>query len=74
VDYEDKKYPIPDAPPHRVLVYLLEQKGLSQQEVAKSVGMYQSNLSQVLKGERKLTTEQVKKLATYFEIEPAMLI
>jgi HTH-type transcriptional regulator / antitoxin HigA len=74
MDYEDKKYPIPDAPPQRVLAYLLEQKGLSQQEVATSVGMYQSNLSQVLKGERKLTTEQVKKLAVYFEIEPAVLL
>jgi HTH-type transcriptional regulator/antitoxin HigA len=74
VDYESKNYPIPDAPPHRVLAYLLEQKNLSQQEVASSVGMYQSNLSQVLKGERKLTTEQVKNLANYFEIEPAVLL
>jgi HTH-type transcriptional regulator / antitoxin HigA len=74
VDYENKNYPIPDAAPQRVLAYLLEQKSLSQQEVATSVGMYQSNLSQVLKGERKLTTEQVKKLAAYFEVEPAVLL
>jgi HTH-type transcriptional regulator / antitoxin HigA len=74
MDYEEKNYAVPDAPPHRVLSFLLEQKNLSQQEVANEVGMYQSNLSQVLKGERKLTTEQVKKLAEYFEIEPAVLL
>jgi HTH-type transcriptional regulator / antitoxin HigA len=73
-DYEDKVFAIPDAPPHRVLAFLLEQRSVSQQEVAHSVGMYQSNLSQVLKNERKLTTEQIKKLAAYFQVDPSVLI
>jgi HTH-type transcriptional regulator / antitoxin HigA len=72
--YEKEHHPIPDAPPHQVLAYLMEEKGVTQKEVEGATGIYQSNLSQILSGKRKLTTEQVKRLAMYFGVNPSALL
>lgn len=72
--YEAQHHAIPDAPPHRVLAYLMELKGITQKDLEGATGIYQSNVSQILKGRRKLTTEQVKTLATYFGVTPNVLL
>jgi HTH-type transcriptional regulator / antitoxin HigA len=72
--YEKERHPIPDAPPRQVLAYLIEEKGVTQKEVEGATGLYQSNLSQVLSGRRKLTAEQVKRLAAYFDVNPSALL
>src|SRR5262245_45383112 len=65
-DYEDEHAPIPDASEADVLRLLMESRGLSQGQLGKAVGISQSTLSAVLNGIRKLTKEQVIKLAKFF--------
>ena len=72
--YENQTSPIPEAPAHQVLAFLMEQKGLSQSDLADATGIYQSNLSQILRGKRKLTLEQIRILADYFKIERSILV
>ncbi len=72
--YESKHFPIPDASSGEVLAFLLEQRGLSQQEVEAGTGIHQSALSRFIKGEREPSVEHIKKLATFFEIDPAVFL
>src|SRR5438132_12830601 len=69
--YEDEHVPIPDASEADVLRELMRSNALSQQALAKKVGMAQSTLSGVLKGTRSLTKDQVVKLARFFHVSPA---
>lgn len=70
----EERFAITDAPPERMLAYLMELKGITQKEVEQATGIYQSNLSQILAGKRRLTTDQVKVLAGYFRVDPSVLI
>lgn len=70
--YEARHVPFDDPTPARVLAYLIEERGVTQQAVADATGIQQSNLNQLIKGKRKLTTEHVKRLAQYFKMEPSV--
>jgi HTH-type transcriptional regulator/antitoxin HigA len=72
--YEDENEPIPDAPAEDVLRELVTSSGLSQQKLAKAVGIAQSTISAVLNGTRKLTLGQVVKLSRHFNVSPAVFL
>jgi HTH-type transcriptional regulator / antitoxin HigA len=72
--YENEHFPIPDVTTGEVLAFLLDQKGLAQQDVEAGTGIHQSALSRFIKGEREPPLEQIKKLATFFEVDPAVFI
>jgi HTH-type transcriptional regulator/antitoxin HigA len=72
--YEDEHEPIPDAPEADVLRVLMTANRLSQQDLARAVGIAQSTLSAVLNGARKLTKGQVITLARYFHVAPAAFL
>jgi HTH-type transcriptional regulator/antitoxin HigA len=67
--YEEQAHPIPDAPAGDVLRYLMECRSLSQAELAKSVGMPSSVVSEVLAGKRALSKANITKLADYFGVK-----
>lgn len=73
-DYENAQQSIPDATPQQVLKFLLAENGVTQKELEEATGIYQSNLSQILTGKRKLTTEQVKLLTDYFRVNPSVFL
>jgi HTH-type transcriptional regulator / antitoxin HigA len=72
--FEDSQTPIPDAPAHQVLRFLLHQHNLTQSQVATAIGIKQSNFSAVLQQKRQLTLAQIKALAAYFGISPLCLL
>jgi HTH-type transcriptional regulator / antitoxin HigA len=72
--YEDVHLPIPDASEIDVLRELMRSNNLSQTDLAKKVGIVQSTISAVLKGRRKLTKNQVIKLAEFFNVAPAAFL
>ncbi|CAN5884045.1 hypothetical protein BH24DEI2_BH24DEI2_24560 [soil metagenome] len=72
--FENTRQPMPDATPRQVLGFLMAEKQVTQKELEDACGIYQSNLSQILKGKRKLTTEQVKLLADYFKVSPVVFL
>ena len=72
--FESMAYPMPPAPPHRVLAFLIEQRGMTQKEAGAAIGIDQSNLSKLLKDERRLTVPQIKTLSRKFHVNPSVFL
>jgi HTH-type transcriptional regulator/antitoxin HigA len=70
--YESSHFPIPQSPPHLVLAFLIEQRGLTQKQLEAATGIHQGNLSQILRGNRRLTASQISSLARYFGVNPGV--
>jgi HTH-type transcriptional regulator/antitoxin HigA len=72
--FEDENYPIPDATAAEMLRFLIDQRAVSQQTVAKETGVANTVITAVLKGGRKLTRKQMETFAGYFGVEPAVFL
>lgn len=68
--YEDKHFPLEQATAIDVLKFLMNEHGLSQSDLPE-IGS-QSLISKILKGERKLTADQIGRLASRFHAPPAV--
>lgn len=66
-DYEGTRHVIPDAAPHEVLRFLLDQHGLTQTDLAAEIGG-QSVVSDILSGKRAINARQAKALAVRFGV------
>lgn len=64
--YEDEHFPIPDAAPHEVLRFLMEQHGLKQEDLIDCAP--QSRISDFLNGRRSISKEIAKTLARRFKV------
>jgi len=71
--FEEKAYPIPDAPPHRVLKTLMENRGLRQKDL---MGIFRSSgtISEVLSGKRAISKSQAKALGELFGLPADVFI
>ncbi len=54
--------------------FLIDQKEVTQAEVARATGIRESRISEVLSAKRKLTRTQITKLAAYFRVSPAVFL
>ena len=72
--YEDEKVSIPDAPARDVLRLLMESNKLSQNKLAKKVGIPQSTISEILAGTKQMTVNHMIKLAAIFGVGPAVFM
>ena len=66
-DYEGTRHVIPDAAPHEVLRFLLDQHSLKQSDLASEIGG-QSVVSDILSGKRAINARQAKALAARFGV------
>jgi HTH-type transcriptional regulator/antitoxin HigA len=66
-EYEERRYPIADAPPHEVFRFLMEQHGLRQADLVPVVGS-RSQVSDIVSGKRGISKAQAKKLAAFFHV------
>ena len=66
--YEAEHYPIQPVSGLELLHHLLEENGMSASDLARILGVHASMGSKILKGERSLTIEHVKKLAARFHL------
>lgn len=66
-DYDHTHHAIPDAAPHEVLRFLLDQHQLKQGDLAKEIGG-QSVVSDILNGKRGINARQAKALASRFGV------
>ncbi len=71
-DYDARHHVIAATEPVEALRYLMEIRGLRQVDLADIVA--QGNLSAILAGKRKISAALAGKLATYFNISPAVFI
>jgi len=56
------------------LRHLLEQSKMNASDLARLLGIHVSMGSKILKGDRSLTVEHLKKLAERFKVSPEMFI
>src|SRR5262245_27681528 len=72
-DFEDEHYPIPDAPPHRILRFLMEQNNLRQSDLPQILGS-RGYVSDVVNGKRAISKLHAKALGKMFYVSPDVLI
>jgi HTH-type transcriptional regulator/antitoxin HigA len=65
--YERQRYPIPPSPPHELVGYLMEQRGLKPADLIPVLSS-KSRVSEILAGKRGVSKEQAKNLSAYFEV------
>ncbi len=70
--YEQEHYAIEPAEPNEALRFLMEARGLKQEDLSAIVP--QSNLSAILAGKRKISATLAGKLGKFFGISPAVFI
>jgi HTH-type transcriptional regulator/antitoxin HigA len=72
-DFEEKHYPIPDAPPHEVLQELMRSRGLRQRDLLSIFGS-DGIASEVVNGKRNISRTQAKALAEFFQLPLELFI
>lgn len=65
--YEQEHYPIPAADPVSVVRFLIEKQSLTQRDLIPEFGS-ESAVSMFLNGKRRLTAEQIRRLASRFRL------
>ena len=71
--YEGQHYPVAHAAPHEFLRALLEDRGLTQAEIAPLVGG-SGHVSEILAGKRSVSKAQAKRLADRFGLSVEVFI
>ena len=71
-DYELARSTLPKASPLEVLKFLMDQRSLRATDIGKLIG--RSAATMVLKGQRELSKSQIRILAEFFHISPAVFI
>jgi HTH-type transcriptional regulator/antitoxin HigA len=72
--YEDENHPIPDVSGPELLRCLIEDRGLSQADVARGAAIRESALSEILAGRRPMGRKVIEKLAGYFKVDPGLFL
>src|SRR5258708_3029321 len=73
VDYDYQYCAIPDAKPHEMVKFLMEQRGLKQADLVPVLGS-RAQVSDLVNGKRGISKAQVKKLAAYFGVSAELFI
>lgn len=71
--YEDLHHPIPPASDADLLRHLLDSQGINQIQLSRAAGIPRSSISEVLAGKKPFSKQMIRKLADYFQIDPAIL-
>ena len=72
-DYDDRHYPLPAVAPHRLIQYLMKQRGLKQADLLPVFGS-RSIASDVINGKREPSKQHIRKLGEFFHISPALFL
>ncbi|MGH9847943.1 MAG: helix-turn-helix domain-containing protein [Blastocatellia bacterium] len=72
-DFEEKAYPIPEAPAWRVLQTLMENRGVRQADLLHIFGS-RGIASEVVNGKRAISKAQAKALGEFFKVSPELFI
>lgn len=72
-DYDEAHFELPDVAPHKMVRYLMEQRGLKQTDPAAIVGT-RAQVSSLVNGKRGISKAQAKKLAGVFHVSAEIFI
>jgi len=73
VDYDDRYYAIPDAKPHEMVKFLMEQRDLKQADLVSVLGS-RAQVSDLVNGKRGISKAQARKLAEFFGVSVELFI
>ena len=65
-EYEDRRHPLPQTEPHKMLSYLLSEKGMKPCDLWDVLP--KSRISEILNGKRGIGKAQAKQLAALFRV------
>lgn len=71
--YDEDHYPIPQPPPHEMLRYMMDQRGLKQSDLVPVIGS-RAQVSEIVNGKRGISKSQAKKLAAFFRTSAELFI
>ncbi|MGA3203988.1 MAG: transcriptional regulator [Bryobacteraceae bacterium] len=71
--YDDRHHPVPSVAPNETLAYLMETSGRTAKDLLPVFGT-RGRVSEVLDGERSISKEQAKKLASVFKVAVDLFI
>ena len=72
--YEERLWPTPESSPGEMLRFCLQQRGLSQTELASQTSIPQSTIANVIAGRRQLSKANVSVLAKFFKMPPTLFM
>jgi len=72
-EYEERRYPVPNASPRRILQHLMEARSLTQKDLWKTFGS-KGITSEVFHGKRAISKAQARKLAEFFHVNAELFI
>jgi len=72
-DYDDRHHELPELPPHRMIRFLMDQRGLRQADLLPIFGT-RSVVSDVVSGKREPSKSHVRKLADFFKVPADLFI
>ena len=65
-DYETRNHPLPETEPHKMLAFLLEEKGMKARDLWDILP--KSRVSEILSGKRSISKAQARNLAERFRV------
>ena len=71
--FEEEHYPIPDAPPHRILQHLIESRNIKQADLVPILGG-RGRVSELVNGKRAISKAQAKALADFFHVSAELFL
>ena len=69
----DDQFELPEAPPHRMIAFLMEHRGLRQADLLPIFGS-RSVASEVLAGKREPSKAHIRKLAEFFHVSADLFL
>jgi len=64
--YEQDHHAVAALPPHELLAHMLEERGMSQAELARTTGLAKATVSDLASGKRPFTVSQMHTVANIF--------
>jgi antitoxin component HigA of HigAB toxin-antitoxin module len=74
VVYEQQHHMIVSLPPHQLLVQMLEDRKMSQAELARATGLAKATVSDLATGERRFTVQQMHAVAKVFGLPGSLFM
>jgi HTH-type transcriptional regulator / antitoxin HigA len=72
--YEQEHHAVAPLPPHELLAQMLEDRGTSQAELARTAGLAKATVSDLVTGKRPFTVKQMHTVASIFGLPGAVFL
>jgi HTH-type transcriptional regulator / antitoxin HigA len=72
--YEQEHYAVAPLPPHELLAHMLEERGMSQADLARAAGLAKATVSDLASGKRPFTVKQMQTVAKIFGLPGTLFL